>query len=98
MLAALAVLRTVFLVFIVVFTARAMPWSLELAQTQAENYERIARSVSELKLAAWYAVAWIAFDTVASWALALRARRQARAAKAAASAAAAAPPTAAPRP
>jgi hypothetical protein len=77
MLTALAVLRTFFLVFIIAFTVRAMPWNLEVARTFDEQYARYAAAVSSLQHAAWYAVAWIAFDTLASWAIALRARRRA---------------------
>lgn len=77
MLTALAVLRTFFLVFIVAFTVRAMPWNLEVARTFDEQYARYAAAVSSLQHAAWYAIGWIGFDTLVSWAIALRARRRA---------------------
>jgi hypothetical protein len=77
MLTALAVLRTFFLVFIAAFTVRAMPWNLEVARTFDEQYARYAAAVSSLQHAAWYAIVWIAFDTAASWVLALRGRRRA---------------------
>jgi hypothetical protein len=93
MLTALAVLRTLFLVFIVAFTVRAMPWDLQITRTFDEQYARYASAVSSLQHAAWYAIVWIAFDTVASWFLVNRARRHARAAPPAA-----APPPAAPPP
>ena len=84
----MAVLRTVFLAFLVYVTVQAMPWSLELARTEAENYARVAAAVSGLQRAAWYAVGWIGFDAVVGWWLALRGRGR--------KAAAASPPAAAP--
>jgi hypothetical protein len=96
MLTALAVLRTFFLVFIVAFTVRAMPWNIEVARTFDEQYARYAAAVSSLQHAAWYAIAWIAFDTAASWGLALRARRHAASAVPAATAPPTTPPAAPP--
>jgi H+/Cl- antiporter ClcA len=74
MLKALAVLRTLFLVFILGFTVRSMPWSLDVAQTFDEQYNRYATAVSALQRACWYAIAWIALETVLGWWLALRKR------------------------
>jgi hypothetical protein len=94
MLTALAVLRTFFLVFITAFTVRAMPWNLEVARTFDEQYARYAAAVSSLQHSSWYAVGWIAFDTLASWAIALRSRRRPAPAPAPAPTPPAAPPPA----
>jgi hypothetical protein len=72
MLKLLAVARTLFLVFIVAFTIRSMPWAMEVPRTHDEQYARVAASASALSRAAWYAVGWIAFETVAGWWLATR--------------------------
>lgn len=74
MLKALAVLRTLFLIFIIAFTVRAMPWAIDVSRTFDEQYARYAAAVSQLQRAAWYAVGWIAFETLVGWWLALRAR------------------------
>jgi hypothetical protein len=75
MLKALAVLRTVFLVFIVGFTVRALPWGW--TRTFDEEFARCTATRAIALQAAWMAVAWIAFDTIVSWWLASRASRRA---------------------
>lgn len=72
MLKALAVLRTVYLVFIVGYTVRAMPWFMEVARTFDEQYARCSSALSVLLRAAWFAIAWIAFETAIGWWLATR--------------------------
>jgi hypothetical protein len=74
MLKAMAVLRTLFLVFIVAFTVRAMPWEIQVSRTFDEQYARYAAAVSSLSRAAWYAVAWIALETAVGWWMATRRR------------------------
>jgi hypothetical protein len=81
MIKVMAVLRTVFLVFIVVLTFRAMPWFLEMARTHDESYARCTASVGLLSRAAWISVAWIAFETAVGWWMATRNGRKARLAK-----------------
>ncbi len=72
MLKALAVVRTLFLVFIVGYTFRAMPIWAGVARTFDEQYARCSESVNLLLRASWVAVAWIAFETAIGWWLALR--------------------------
>jgi hypothetical protein len=72
MLKALAVLRTIFLVFIIGYTARAMPWWTNVARTFDEQYARCSDALSLLIRAAWLAIAWIALETAVGWWLATR--------------------------
>lgn len=72
MLKALAAVRTVYLVFIVAMTIRAMPYFVTPPRTFDETYSRCAEAQGALMRAAWYAVAWIALETVIGWILALR--------------------------
>jgi len=66
---ALAVLRTVFLVFVTGYTIRAMPFFSSVPRTLDEQYARCAATIDPLIRAAWYAVAWIALETVVGWLL-----------------------------
>jgi hypothetical protein len=75
MLKVLAVLRTIFLVFIVGFTARAMPWWSNVARTFDEQYARCSDALGLMIRAAWIAVGWIALETLAGWWLATRRRK-----------------------
>jgi hypothetical protein len=72
MLKTLAVVRTFFLVFIVGYTFRAMPWWTNVARTFDEQYARCSDALSLLIRAAWFAIAWIFLDTVLNWWLATR--------------------------
>ena len=72
---ALAVLRTVFLVFIVGFTIRAMPVFTSVANTFDEQYARCSASLNMVMRAEWIAVAWIALETILGWVLVRRRRR-----------------------
>ncbi len=67
MLKALAVLRTLFLVFIIGYTVRAMPWWTSVPRTFDEQYARCSDALSLMIRAAWLAVAWIALETAAGW-------------------------------
>lgn len=71
----LAVLRTVFLLFIVGYTIRAMPIFTSVSNTFDEQYARCSASLNLVVRAAWLAIAWIAFETAAGWILATRTRR-----------------------
>jgi hypothetical protein len=75
MLTALAVLRTFFLVFIVAFTVRAMPWNIEVARTFDEQYARCTDALSLVIRAAWLAIGWIALETAIGWWMATRTPR-----------------------
>ena len=72
MLKVMALLRTVFLVFIIAFTVRSMPFSVDVARTFDEQYARYALAVAQLQRAAWYAIGWIGFETAVGWWLATR--------------------------
>jgi hypothetical protein len=72
MLKALALVRTLFLVFIVGFTVRAMPWWTNVARTFDEQYARCSDALALLIRAVWIAIGWIAFETAVGWWLATR--------------------------
>ncbi|OFX19809.1 MAG: hypothetical protein A2V77_03160 [Anaeromyxobacter sp. RBG_16_69_14] len=72
---ALAVLRTVYLLFIVGYTVRAMPIFSSVSNTFDEQYARCSTSLNLAMRAAWFAIAWITFETVVGWILASRTRR-----------------------
>ncbi len=76
MLKVLAVIRTLFLVFILGYTVRAMPIWSNVARTFDEQYARCSNSLSLAIRAAWFAIAWIAFETIVGWWLASRRPRQ----------------------
>jgi hypothetical protein len=75
MLKLLAILRTIFLVFIIGYTVRATPFLGEVSRTFDEQYARCATGLGLLLRAAWIAIAWIAFETAVGWWLAARAAR-----------------------
>ena len=68
----MAVLRTVFLLFILGFTIRATPLFTTVATTFDEQYARCSASLNLVLRAAWIAVAWIALETIVGWILARR--------------------------
>ena len=72
MLKALAVVRTLVLVFLVGYTVRAMPWFMSPARTFDESYARCADSLSLVLRAVWIAVGWVAIETIIGWVLATR--------------------------
>ncbi len=72
MLKVMAMLRSLFLVFIIGFTVRAMPWFTSVPRTFDEQYSRCSAAVSLLIRAAWLAVAWIVFETLIGWWMATR--------------------------
>jgi hypothetical protein len=75
MLKAIAVLRSLFLIFIVVYTLRGMPiWGM--TRTFDEQYARCSTSLGAITVAAWIAIAWIAFETAIGWWLATRPSRK----------------------
>jgi hypothetical protein len=76
MLKALAVVRTLFLVFIVGFTVRAIPMWTNVARTFDEQYARCSDALSILMRAAWIAIGWIAFETAVGWWMATRAPKR----------------------
>ena len=69
---ALAVLRTVFLVFIVGYTVRGMPWVFGLPQDTAEGYNVCRHSLGIVTRAAWIAIGWVALETLIGWLVATR--------------------------
>ncbi len=72
MLKTLAVLRTIFLIFIIGYTVRAMPFFTSVARTFDEQYARCAQGISLLLRAAWIAIGWIALETIVGWIMATR--------------------------
>ena len=72
MLKALAVLRTVYLIFIVGYTVRAMPLFTTVSKTFDEQYALCSASLGLLLRAAWLAIGWIALETVLGWIMARR--------------------------
>ncbi len=72
MLKALAILRTLVLVFLVGYTVRAMPLFVNPARTFDESYARCADALSLVLRAAWIAIGWIAIETALGWYLATR--------------------------
>jgi hypothetical protein len=70
----LAVLRTVYLLFIVGYSVRAMPIFTSVANTFDEQYARCSSSLNLVVRAVWLAIAWIAFETVVGWILTTRRR------------------------
>lgn len=77
---ALAVLRTIYLVFIVGYTVRLMPFFSSVPNTLDEQYARCAATLNGFLRAAWYAIAWVAFEVLIGWLLVVFAqnRNQAR--------------------
>jgi hypothetical protein len=76
MLKALAVIRTIYLVFIIGYTVRAMPIFTSVSTTFDEQYARCSGALNLVIRAAWFAVGWIALETLLGWVLALRAGRR----------------------
>ncbi len=70
----MTILRTGFLIFIVAYTVRGLPFFTQLARTFDEQYARCREMVSILQSAAWIAIAWIALDTVVGWVFTARRR------------------------
>jgi hypothetical protein len=70
MLKALALVRTVFLVFIAGYAIRALPWGW--SRTFDEEFARCTATRALAIQAAWLAIGWIAVDTVVSWWIATR--------------------------
>ncbi len=89
---AMAIVRSLFVVFIVGFTVRALPIFWQTPRTFDEQYARCASNLDIAQRAAWYAIAWIAFETAVGWYLALQRQKPA----AQAPTAPAQPPTAPP--
>ncbi len=67
MIKALAVVRTVYLIFIIGYTVRAMPVFVNQARTFDEQYARCSEGLAQMIRAAWLAVAWIALETAVGW-------------------------------
>jgi hypothetical protein len=76
MLKAMAVLRTLSLLFITGYSFRAMPWYTSVPRTLDEQYARCSGAVDMLVRAAWFAVAWILLETIVGWWMAARQSRK----------------------
>jgi hypothetical protein len=75
MLKVLAVLRTVFLLFILGYTLRTLPWGW--TRTFDEEFARCTATRALAIQAVWIAIAWITFETVVGWWLVRRSARKA---------------------
>lgn len=69
---AVAIVRTLFLIFIVGFTVRALPFFWSVPRTLDEQYSRCAGNLEIVQRAAWLAIAWIALETAVGWWRAMR--------------------------
>jgi hypothetical protein len=74
MLKTMAIVRTVFLVFVIGFTLRGLPLFWQVARTFDEQYSRCAANLKIVTAGAWLAIIWIAIETVVGWLVARRAR------------------------
>ena len=72
MLKALAIVRTIVLMFLIGLTVRAMPLFIAPARTFDESYARCASALDGVVRAAWVSIAWVAIETVVGWLLATR--------------------------
>ncbi|HEX9241940.1 MAG TPA: hypothetical protein VF875_05810 [Anaeromyxobacter sp.] len=72
MLKALAVVRTIVLLFLIGYTLRAMPWVFGLPTGSSQAFDTCRSSLTSVTWAAWIAVAWVAIDTAIGWLLAGR--------------------------
>lgn len=70
MLKALAVLRSLFFIFIVAWALRVLPWGW--SRTFDEEFARCTATRALAIQAAWMAIAWIALETAIGWWLAMR--------------------------
>lgn len=77
MLKLMAVLRSLYLIFIIGYTVRAMPFFPSVSKTFDEQYARCSSAVELLTRAAWFAIAWIALETAVGWIVAVRRGRKA---------------------
>jgi hypothetical protein len=63
-----AVLRTIYLVFILGYVLWATPlMPMSVARTFDEQYARCANALGPLQRAAWLGVAWIALEVIVGW-------------------------------
>ncbi|MGB8931170.1 MAG: hypothetical protein WCC48_07985 [Anaeromyxobacteraceae bacterium] len=63
-----AILRSLYLLIIVGYAVWAAPWMpVSAVRPLAEQYDRLAFSLSQTRTALWLAVAWIALEVVIGW-------------------------------
>lgn len=78
---ALAVVRTLYLAFVVVYLLVALPWGLLVSSEAKLGTVAVGLdTVQRVATAAWLAVAWIAVETAGAWVKVWLARRKAAAA------------------
>jgi hypothetical protein len=82
MLKVMAVVRTLFLIFIAGFAARGLPLFWSVPRTFDEQYARCSNSLKIAQSAVWLAIAWIALEVVVGWWMTARARSAPREASA----------------
>jgi preprotein translocase subunit SecG len=74
MLKTLAVVRTVFFLFLIGFRLYASPPYMTMPRTLDEQYSRCASAQQMLSSVAWVAIAWIALEVLLGWIVARRQR------------------------
>jgi hypothetical protein len=72
----LALLRSLFLVFIVAYTVYGLPPLWSLTRTFDEQYARCSSSLTNVTRAVWLAIAWLAIETAVGWWMAIRQSRK----------------------
>jgi hypothetical protein len=70
MLKLMAVLRTLFLIFIGIYSVRTLPWGWSM--TFDEEFARCTATRALALRAVWIAIGWIAFETAVGWWMATR--------------------------
>jgi hypothetical protein len=70
MLKLMAVLRTLFLIFIGIYSVRTLPWGWSM--TFDEEFARCTATRALALRAAWISIGWIAFETAVGWWMATR--------------------------
>jgi hypothetical protein len=70
MLKAMAVLRTLFLLFLGGYALRTLPWGWSM--TIEEEFARCTATRALALRTAWLAIGWIAFETAVGWWMATR--------------------------
>jgi hypothetical protein len=70
----MAVVRSLYLIFIVGFAARGLPLFWSVTRTFDEQYARCSNALKIVQNAAWLSIAWIALETAVGWWMVARGR------------------------
>lgn len=74
MLKVMAVVRSLYLLFIAGFAARGLPLFWSVPRTFDEQYARCSNALKIVQNAVWLAIAWIALETAVGWWMVARAK------------------------